>query len=242
MRTVSDLFEQGQRRRLWLGIELGTQQVGADLVLAQCGRSFAAPHKTAHDQAVRILTAGITGQQPPEVFQTRLVIALLIVLFGQVRQQCQIARPQSLALDDNAPARWLVEIVAIQLRCAVKGCEGGGCIARLHLPMSNVNEVIEAGNVDADPGLHVEPVIAVLVQNRRGALQRRAEQLMQRVDQIVERLECENQITLRPERLGEALARYPPVELEREVRKERFTFPAGAYWDKLSSYQEAKIP
>ena len=74
------------------------------------------------------------------------------------------------------------------------------------------------------------------------SLQRWAEELMQLVDQIIERVESEREIVGWPERLDNPLTRHPPAGLERQMRQQGFAFSTGADQHQLSGDQQAKIP
>ena len=82
-----NLVKERGRGRLRCGVEFCTQDVYADLIVAQCRCPLTALHMAAHHDAVRILTAGVVAQQAPCMVQTRVVIARTISVIRQIPQE-----------------------------------------------------------------------------------------------------------------------------------------------------------
>jgi hypothetical protein len=81
----------------------------------------------------------------------------------------------------------------------VKGNPGGGRIARTSVALPGVGGGIEPLDVDDHARAVVEAIVALLVDDRRGASERIADQTMERVDERVEGLPGKQQIGARPE-------------------------------------------
>ena len=58
-----NLVKKGGRGRLRRGVELGVQDMHADVIMAQGGRALTTTDIAAHYDAVRILAAGIMVQE-----------------------------------------------------------------------------------------------------------------------------------------------------------------------------------
>ena len=97
------------------------QEFHAHSILVQRLRSFAQAHLAAHDQAVGILAAGVTGEQAPGMRQTCVVIAQAEIIIGKLRKQGQIARPQALAFDEGMDVGIDAEIAAVEADRAIVG-------------------------------------------------------------------------------------------------------------------------